>query len=471
MIASVFAVVLLITSSRYGYHRDEMYFLAAGRRLEWGYPDQPPLTPALARLMAAVDPDSLWVLRLPAVAAATLVVVCAGRMAGELGGGRGARSLAAGAVASAALVQGAGHLFGTTIFDLAAWSLICLLVLTLMRPEPDPRWWPVIGIVVGVGLLNKALLIVPVAALTLGLLCTGRRKLFATKYFPLAIGLAALLVLPYLWWQARHGWPQWELSRAIAGGSSGTSDSPIMFVLLQFGLFGPLLVPLWVYGTWRLWRSDYRAFVVAYGALFVLFLLTGGKAYYLGGMYPVLLAAGSVGFAAILGARRKRWAAAASLIVVNAVMSAVLFLPLLPVSEIPDSPVLAVNYDAGETSGWPEFVAQVAAARPPGAEILTANYGEAGAIERYGAEYGLPTPFSGHNAYWWWGPPPDSATTVLAIGLDPSRLTEFCGEVEPIGVIDNGMNLDNDEQGQPLTLCHRPLAPWTTLWPTLRTLG
>ncbi|WP_110036333.1 glycosyltransferase family 39 protein [Nocardia neocaledoniensis] len=470
VIASVFAVVLLVTSSRYGYHRDEMYFLAAGRRLDWGYPDQPPLTPALARLMAAVDPDSLWVLRLPALAAATLVVVCAGLMAGELGGGRGARALAAGAVASAAVVQGAGHLFGTTIFDLAAWSLICLLVLKLLRPAPDPRWWLLIGIVVGIGLLNKALLIVPVAALALGLLLIGRRKLFANRYFPLAVGLAALLVLPYLWWQAGHGWPQWELSRAIAGGSSGTSDSPIMFVLLQFGLFGPLLVPLWIYGAWRLWHSAYRAFVLTYGALFVLFLLAGGKAYYLGGMYPVLLAAGSVGLASILGDKRKLWAAVGSVIALNAAMSAVLFLPILPVSDLPDSPVLAVNYDAGETIGWPEVVAQVAAARPPGAEILTANYGEAGAIERYGPDYGLPTPFSGHNAYWWWGPPPDSATTVLTVGIDQNRLAEFCAAVEPVGVLDNGLDLDNDEQGAPLTLC-RPRAPWSTLWPTLRALG
>lgn len=471
MIASLFAVVLLVTSSRYGYHRDEMYFLAAGRRLDWGYADQPPLTPALARLMAAIDPDSLWVLRLPAVAAATLVVVCAGLMAGELGGGRGARALAAAAVASAALVQGAGHLFGTTVFDLAAWSLTCLLVLTLMRPEPDRRWWLLVGMVVGVGLLNKALLIVPVAALVLGLLLTGRRKMFATGYFPLAVGSAGLLVLPYLWWQARHGWPQWELSRAIAGGSSGTSDSPIMFVLLQFGLFGPLLVPLWIYGMWRLWRSAYRAFVVAYGVLFVLFLLSGGKAYYLGGMYPVLLAAGSVGLVAILGDERKRWAAACSVIVVNAAMSAVLFLPVLPVSGLPGSPVLAVNYDAGETIGWPALVAQVAAARPPGAEILTANYGEAGAIERYGAEYGLPTPHSGHNAYWWWGPPPDTATTVLTVGIDRDRLIEFCGAVEPVGVVDNGLDLDNDEQGEPLMLCQDPRAPWSVLWPGLRTLG
>lgn len=470
MIASVFALVLLITTTRYGYHRDEMYFLAAGRRLDWGYPDQPPLTSSLARLMATIDPDALWVLRLPAIAAATFVVVCAGLMATELGGGRGARVLAAGAVASAAMVQAAGHLFGTTVFDLAAWSLICLLMLKLLRGA-DPRWWLAVGAVVGLGVQNKVLVVVPVGVLAVAVLLTSQRKAFATRYFAAACAIAALIAAPSLWWQAANGWPQWALSRAIAGGSSGTSDSPIMFVLLQFGLFGPLLVPLWGYGLWRLWHSRDRAFPIAYGLLFVLFLVAGGKAYYLGGIYPVLLAAGSVGLAKVLGDRGKRWATAGSVIALNAAMSAVLFLPVLPVAQLPDSPVLAVNYDAGETIGWPRFVAQVAAARPPDAAILTANYGEAGAIERYGAEYGLPTPYSGHNAYWWWGPPPDTATTVLTVGIDRDRLTGLCSIVEPAGVLDNGLGIDNDEQGEPLFVCREPIRPWSQVWSELRTLG
>ncbi|MFE3541678.1 glycosyltransferase family 39 protein [Nocardia sp. NPDC059177] len=470
VIVPVFALVLLITTTRYGYHRDELYFLAAGRRLDWGYPDQPPLTPALARLMSAIDPDALWVLRLPAIAAATVVVVCAGLMAKELGGGRGARALAAGAVAGAALVQAAGHQLGTSVVDLAAWSVICLLILKLLRGA-DPRWWLAVGAVTGLGVQNKVLLVVPVGALVVALLLTGPRKVFATRYFAMAIGLAAVLVAPYLWWQAANGWPQWALSRAIAGGSSGTSDSPIMFVLLQFGLFGPLLVPLWGYGLWRLWHSRYRAFALAYGLLFVVFLAAGGKAYYLGGMYPILLAAGSVGLASALGDRGKRWAAVGSALVLNAALSAVLFLPVLPVTQLADSPVPAVNYDAGETVGWPGFVAQVAAARPPGAAVLTANYGEAGAIERYGAEYGLPTPYSGHNAYWWWGPPPDTATTVLTVGLDHTRVTTLCAVVEPAGTIDNGLDLDNDEQGAPMFVCRDPHQPWSIRWPHLRTLG
>ncbi|MBF6326974.1 glycosyltransferase family 39 protein [Nocardia transvalensis] len=472
-VAAVFAAVLVAFANRYGYHRDELYFLAAGRRLDWGYADQPPLVPAVARMMASVDADSLVLLRLPAVAAATVVVLCAGWMARELGGGRGAQALAAGVVASSALVVAAGHLFGTTVFDLAVWSLIVVVMLRLLRDEPDHRWWLAVGALVGVGLLNKALLIVSVGALVIALLLAGRRKVFATKYLSWAVGVAVLIWLPYLWWQAMNGWPQWQLSRAIAEGGSGTSNSRPMFVVLQLVLMGALVVPVWVLGLWRLWQARrYRAFAVAYVLLFVVFVAVGGKAYYLGGMYPLLLAAGCVPVVAWLSRHRKAWAAVIPALAVHTAVSVLLFLPVLPVTALPGSPVLAVNYDAGETVGWPQFVRQVADARArhsPSAALLTANYGEAGAIERFGPAYDLPTPHSGHNAYWWWGAPP-GATEVLTVGIAPRRVAAICADIRPAGRIDNGLGLDNDEQHAPMYVC-APRAPWATLWPALKVLG
>src|SRR6266702_8688401 len=68
--ALVLAALLIAFSGRYGYHRDELYFLAAGRHLSWGYPDQPPLVPVLARVIEAIAPDSLFALRLPSAVAA-----------------------------------------------------------------------------------------------------------------------------------------------------------------------------------------------------------------------------------------------------------------------------------------------------------------------------------------------------------------------------------------------------------------
>ncbi|WP_067824213.1 glycosyltransferase family 39 protein [Nocardia inohanensis] len=469
-----FALLLLVYADRYGYHRDELYFLAAGRRLNWGYADQPPLVPLLARAMSAVNAESVAVLRLPAIAAAVLVVLCAGWMARELGGGRLARALAAAAVASAALLFGAGHLLGTTIFDLAVFSAILVLTLRLLRPETDRRWLLVIGVLAGLGLQVKALTAIPLLLLALAFACAGPRKIFATKYFPLALVPATLIALPYLAWQARNGWPQWELSRAIAGGSSGTSGSRAEFVLLQFGLMGPLLVPLWIFGLGWLWRQrEYRAFTIAYLLLFTTYLLTGGKAYYLGGMYPLLLAAAATGLESKLTGHRIRLAATGSVIAVNAVACALLFLPVLPETALPGSPVLAVNYDAGETIGWPGYVRQLAEARArvaPDAEILTANYGEAGAVERFGSEYQLPVPHSPHNSYWWWGPPADGRP-VLVVGMSEQRIALFCKDFKLVIHLSNEFDIHADEYDAPVYLCSQPLDSWAELWPGLRRLG
>ncbi|VFA90550.1 Uncharacterised protein [Nocardia farcinica] len=193
------------------------------------------------------------------------------------------------------------------MFDLAAWSGVVVLVLRLLRPETDRRWWLLVGVLVGVGAAEQDTLAVPVLVLVVALLVVGPRAVLRTGTFPVAVVAGLLIAAPNLWWQARSGWPQLEMSRAIAGGSSGTSDGRLAFVLTQFGLVGPLLAPVWLLGLWWLWRQvRYRAFALVYPALFLLFLVTGGKAYYLGGMYPVLLAAGAVAAGRTTAAARRR---------------------------------------------------------------------------------------------------------------------------------------------------------------------
>ena len=71
LVAAVAFAVEMAVSARYGYHRDELYFLEAGRHPAFGYVDQPPLTPLAARLAALLFANSLVGLRvLPALGSA-----------------------------------------------------------------------------------------------------------------------------------------------------------------------------------------------------------------------------------------------------------------------------------------------------------------------------------------------------------------------------------------------------------------
>jgi len=483
-ICAALIALLLAVSGRYGYHRDELYFLQAARHLVWGYPDLPPLTPAVAWLVSGIAPESLVALRIIPALVAAAVVLLTGLLARELGGDRAAQLLAASCMAMSAVLLIVGHTLSTTAFDLLAWTAISWTVARILRGA-DPRWWLALGGIVGLGLLNKSLVAALPIALLVGLLITGPRVVLRTKWFPIGIGVALLLVAPNLWWQAVNGWPQLTLSAAIAGGSSGTSESRWLLVPFQFVLVSPVLAPVWVCGLVQLFRSTalrpFRAFGWACALLLVAFLVAGGKPYYLAGMFPVLLAAGAP---AVVGWLRRRGVVARRVIVATALTfslatNSLLMLPLVPVDELHETPIVDLNYDAGETVGWPEFASAVAGVvdtLPPadrdGLVILAGNYGEAGAIDRFGPALGLPSAFSGHNAYWDWGPPPKhSAGAVVAVGFPRNRLLQDFGSVEPGGVIDNGVDLDNEEQGATIWMCRDRRAPWSELWPGLRRLG
>ena len=334
------------------------------------------------------------------------------------------------------------------------------------------------GLVAGIGLQNKLLPAFLLGALLVGIVLAGPRPALRTPW-PWLGGLLALLVAaPNLAWQAAHGFPQLALSAAIAAGSSGTSEPWYVFLPFQLVLVSPFLVPVWALGLWRLAADDrlrpWRCIAVAYAVLLVLFLLTGGKPYYLGGLYPVLLAAGAEPVWAWARARALRAATLAAALAVSAATAGVLMLPLVPAPSLAATPIVELNYDAGETVGWPRLAATVADVRsglPADARVavLTSNYGEAGAVDRFLPELG--PAYSGHNAYWSWGPPPDDADTLIAVGFAEPQLRAWFGEVVPAARIDNGVGLQNDEQGAPVWVVRQPRASWPELWPQLRRLG
>ena len=308
-IAGAVGLLLLVTSGRYGYHRDELYFVEAGRHLAWGYPDQPPLTPLLARLMDTIGPGSVTVLRLPSIVGAMLVVLLAAALAREFGGRAFAQVLAALAVGTGVYVLIVGHLLSTSSIDLLVWVTITWLVVRILRTG-DQRLWLAVGAMTGVGLLNKHLVLFLVIALLAGaVLVPAARKQLRSPWLWAGVLVALALWAPNLVWQATNDWPQLELAGDIREEYDVTGER-IAFVALQLVLFSPVAMLLAVFGLLRLWRdpklAPYRLLAWAWLALLVLFFVTGGKGYYLGGLYPALIAAGALGIEQRVGERRGR---------------------------------------------------------------------------------------------------------------------------------------------------------------------
>ena len=466
LVAAVTGAVLLVTAGRYGYHRDELYFLEAGRHLAWGYPDQPPVVPVVARAMTDLLPGSLVALRVPSALIAAGVVLLAGLMAQRLGAGRGGQTLAAASTALSGVVLGMGHLLSTATFDLLGWTVLTYLLVRLLQGGQS-RWWLLVGLVAGATLLANVLVAFLLVAFAVSVLLVGPRRLLRSPGQWVAAGTVAMLLgLPYLIWQVHHGLPQLEVARNIAGGGSGTSSSRILFLPLLILQVGPWLLPVWMCGLVALWRdAALRSLALSFVVLLVTFLVTGGKPYYLAGLSPLLLAAGAQPF---LDWVRRPWVAPALLTLSAPALLVVL--PLLPVRWA--GPVVPVNYDAGETIGWPQLVQQVATVYrtlPAGSAIVTGNYGQAGAIDRFGPALGLPRAFSGHNGYADWGHPPD-AVPVLAVGVDPQLLHRTCEELRPAGQLVNAFGIDNHENGTRMSFCV-PRQPWQETWPRFSHVG
>jgi Dolichyl-phosphate-mannose-protein mannosyltransferase len=478
--AGAFGVEMAV-SGRYGYVRDELYFLAAGRHLAFGYIDQPPLTPLLARISSVVTGGTLVGLRvLPALALAALVTVTAA-MSRLLGAGRTGQLLAALAAATCGEYLGAMHELTTTTPDFVFWAVTLLLVLRLLASQ-DPRWWIAIGTCAGVASEAKWNIAFLVAALAAGLAATDARRLLRSRYLLLGGVIAAALAAPDVIWQALHGWPDLDVFRSL---QTAAGHNRAVYWPAQVLYTGPVLTPVWLAGlVWSLRSAQARRFrpvALAWAVAIALQFVLGGKAYYPGAAFTFLLAAGCVPLErwlarrTPLAARIRPAAVMGSVMLAGGAFAAPVALPVLPAQTLHTVPLQKINYDMGEEIAWPKLVALVAREYDslPGPQrhettILTGNYGEAGAIDRYGPGLGLPQACSGSNNFWLWGPPPARDADAIAVNVDPALLRRDFARVRQVATFWNGLGVSDDEQGAPIFLATGLRSPWARAWPAFR---
>jgi len=475
VIGAAFVAVELAVSGRYGFQQDELYFIVAGHHLAFGYVDQPPFVPLLARITGILGVSPTAVRVIPALAGGAVVVMAA-RFAALFGAARFGRVLAALATACTPIVIGATHIGNTTPLDLLAWAAVLLCVTTaLLRHRP--HWW--LG--AGAGLENNNLMVMLLAGLALGILVSEHRPVLRTRWPWLGAGLAAVIWAPNVIWQATHGWPQLAMASALHQQNTSAADY-LGGLPAQLVYLGLLVIPLTIAGFIRLWRTPGLRFIAVGATLILVYVLAWvpGKVYYTDGMAPAVLAAGSLAAERwIARARRPRLrrgvVIAAPLVGAAIILPGVL--PIVPAGHVHDLPASSQHADLGDTIGWPQLTRTVAAqdaalvhAGQPPTSIFTGYYGEAAALDVLGPADRLPPVLSGHNAYWMWGPGRASDRTVLVVDA-LGRLRPDFASCRLLTTYHAPYRVQNDWTPIQIGVCTGPVASWRALWPHLRHYG
>lgn len=475
--------------NHYGFFRDELYYMACGQHLAWGYIDQPPLIALISWVARHLLGDSMVAIRLFPIFAGAAVVYLTGLLARELGGGRSAQFLAAAAVLLAPANLAFDSFFSMNAFEPLFWVLCCWIVVRVVKGA-SPVLWLAFGAIAGIGIENKHTMLVFGFALAAALLLSGEARLFRSKWIWLAALVALVLFLPNLLWEARHGWPQVVVVRN-AQRFKNVTISPVRFLFEQVLFLHPLELPLWLSGlVWYFANEEgkrFRFLAWAYLIILAIFIFLNGKSYYPLPYYPVLMAAGGVAFERFVSVENRRRLAVAfpSLVVMGGLATIPFGVPVLPVSAFlrysSGLPIFHVQTERDPRVPLPQLYAdmfgwenmadvlsnvyrELAPAERAGCAILAGNYGEAGAIDFYGPKLGLPKAISGHNSYYDWGPRKYTGDCVIVFGERSAEFTRFFGQVEQVATISNPHAMDV-EQNVSVYLCRKPVAPLAALWP------
>lgn len=481
-------------ATRYGYFRDELYFLACSDHLAAGYVDFAPLSAWLLHINRVLFGDSLHALRLLPAFAFGAEVVLSGCMARELGAHRWGIFLSCASVLCVPVFGSAAARYSMNAFEPLFW-MGCIYVLLLVLNLQKPRLLLWCGVLLGLGLENKHSTVFFLGALLIGLLLTPQRRLFASKWLWVAAAIALLIALPNLLWQVQHHFPTLEDLRNVKAMHKNIELPPLPFMGAQLIMLNPLHALIWLPGLGFLLShregKHFRFLGFTYLAFLAVMMALHGKDYYLAPIYPMLFAAGAVLWEKFSESRpRLRWLRTAlpATVIVSGIFSAPYALPILsPDRFIAYREALGIRPPRTETSmsgplpehfgdefGWPEMVGTVAGvynSLPPEQRARTAilggNYGEAGAIDFFGPRYGLPKAISAHQNYYYWGPREYTGESVILLGWNLDDAHYWCGTVEkgPENAPYYGMGWEH----YTILVCRDFKIPLYQAWPRLKT--
>ncbi|MGA3177077.1 MAG: glycosyltransferase family 39 protein [Candidatus Acidiferrum sp.] len=494
-VAGGLTLLHLLTASRYGYFGDELYHMACGEHLAWGYVDQPPFIALAAWFTRHVFGTSVFAVHLLPVIAGLVLVWLTGVITRELGGGRFSQAFAALCTACAGVYLIIHHIFTMNAFEPLLWMGCAYVVIRVIKTG-NQKLWMWFGVLAGLGLQNKYSIAVYGFAIVVGLLLTQERKAFASKWIWIGGLIAFVILLPNLLWNIEHHWPFLELMRNIRASGRDLPFTPIGYLRAQIFLMTPVTFPVWLLGTlyFFFWREGkpFRVLGWAFLVMLAAFIVLHGKDYYASPVYPFIFAGGAIAIEQFALRNRQSWLKPASVAVI--LLGTLAFLPLfvpvlspenflrykanLPFKIQPDEKSMLAEPMPHYYSwcfGWEEMVKGVAKAyySVPAEDradvaVYANNFAPAGAIDLIGPKYGLPKAISGHQNYWLWGPRNYSGQTMIVVGVKREDASQWFDEVTVIAELHNPYAPPGENR--PVLLCRgqKHFHSLAEAWPKLK---
>ncbi len=498
-LAVQFGLTLWTAHLGYSYFRDEFYYIACGRHLAWGYVDHGPIVALQARLGEILFGDSVFAVRILSALAGAAAVFLTGVVAWALGGRRPAQALAMFGLVVCPQYLGTDGYLSMNSFEPVFWMTCVLALLLLHRGYSQPRWWTILGVAAGIGLLNKPSMLFFLVALALGLLLTPERRVLQSRWAWVGVALMVVIALPNVIWQMHHQWPTLEFLRNGRAGHKSVLLNPIQFFLAQFNSMQPLNALLWIPGIVALVRQrsirESRWLGLTYPLFFAIMLVLHAKDYYLAAIYPAYFAAGGVAWESRFATRPRvqqdrvvAFPAFEGCLLLTSLLILPMCSPVLrPATWVRYTTALHLHGDQTETLstgplpqffadrfGWQQEVNLVLHAfRSLSPEeqrrvcIFGNNYGEAGAVDFLGhlpstaQPFRLPPALSGQNNYWLWGTHGcDPNVSIAVISDTPEAIARKYTSVQIVGRLDDPWAMPFEHKNIYLLRGRRASAPF-----------
>ena len=454
--------------------------------------DQPPLIAWVAWTLQHTIGTSIWALRLLPALSGCATVILAGFLARELGGRRWAMFLASLAALMAPVLLALSHLFTMNAIDPLLWTTMAWLVARIAKTSNE-RLWIAVGVLAGITILNKYGVVFWLSGLVAGILLTSLRRSLGYRWFWIGSTAAAIIALPNFLWQWRHQFPFLQLMHNVRENRRDITLPLLPYLKAQAEMLGYVAAILAIFAVLFFFSKQgrlFRALGWAYLIFLVEMIALHGKMYYLAPVYPMMFAAGGVWLER--ATERKVWAWAKPALALGIITVSAIYAPtILPILSVPK--FLAYEHKMGieqqkfenqpqgvlpqlyaDMFGWQEVAQSVAAyyhTLSPEQQSKTAifanNYGDGGAIDFFGPQYGLPKSIGNHQNYWIWGPRQYTGESLIVLGEGHERnMQTKCASYSIIG--NTKYPLSRPDEWLPIYHCRGFRWNLHEIWPEMK---